>query len=408
MTLTRPFRSLNVLRQRHLATLWVAQVFSAIGDQLYDVAIVWLSVQIVGSEAGFVLAAGSISNLVFGLLGGVYADRWDRRRTLIGADILRAMAVLTLPAAAVIGEITLVHLAIVAAIVGGLTSLFEPTLQASLPSLTRDTQSLQAANALMDVTVRLAFIFGPGLAGVLIALLPLPHFFTLDAITFFISALAILSIRHHFPSQGPIASDEAQSVVKDIRNALGLIKQNTALSWAIVNIGLTNMLWSASFIVGAALLVDRKFEAEVGAYGLLIAAYGVGNVLSNLVVGGLTIDRQRRAFIHFCGSVMLGLGFIIVGFAPTYPIALLGAMIAALGGPMTDVMLLLMIQQDFPANQVGKIYSVRMTTSSAGYSLGLMLAASLFAVTQPDQGILICALGILFVGLVGVLRFWRG
>lgn len=94
-----PLQTLTVLRHTHLMILWLAKIFSAVGDRLHEIAIVWLSVQLIGSEAGFVLAAGATARLLFGLLGGVYADRWNHQKTMIGADLGRAIAVLTIPAA---------------------------------------------------------------------------------------------------------------------------------------------------------------------------------------------------------------------------------------------------------------------------------------------------------------------
>src|SRR5690349_15817125 len=102
---------LRLLRQRHLALLWGGQVFSAIGDYLYEIAVVWIAVQVAGGGAGLVVGAGTVSRFVCGLLGGVFADRWDRRRTLIATDLLRA-GIVTVPLwLASVGRLELWHLA---------------------------------------------------------------------------------------------------------------------------------------------------------------------------------------------------------------------------------------------------------------------------------------------------------
>ena len=134
---------LSILKHRQVFLLWFGRLLSAFGDRFFDISIVWLSAQIIGSEAGFILAAGSISNFVAGLIGGVLADRWDRQKMMITIDIVRASSIMTLPLAAFLGEITLIHLAIAAAIEGALGSLFDPALQASLPLLIEDEQELK-------------------------------------------------------------------------------------------------------------------------------------------------------------------------------------------------------------------------------------------------------------------------
>ena len=89
-----------------------------------------------------------------------------------------------------------------------------------------------------------------------------------------------------------------------------------------------NLAWSAAFTVGLALLTDQAFGASIGVYGLLVAAYGVGNVLSNLVVGGLEV--KHRVTLFFMGKLVLGFGFVVLALAPSVPIALLGAALGAL------------------------------------------------------------------------------
>lgn len=111
------------------------------------------------------MAAGAISRLVFGFVGGVYADRWDRQRTLIVSDLLSAVAVATLLLAAPGSAGILFHLAAVSAWLGMLDSLFQPALQASLPAIAPDSTRLQAANAWLDVTRRLAMALGPSATG---------------------------------------------------------------------------------------------------------------------------------------------------------------------------------------------------------------------------------------------------
>ena len=137
----------RALRQPHLLVLWLSQLLSSIGDHLYEIAVVWFAVQTVGTGTGWVLPAGAIARLVFGLWGGVYVDRWDRRRTLIAVDLIRAATVLTLPIATVWGSITIPHLIVVAIILGATGSLFDPALQAILPTITDDRRTLQAMMA---------------------------------------------------------------------------------------------------------------------------------------------------------------------------------------------------------------------------------------------------------------------
>jgi DHA3 family macrolide efflux protein-like MFS transporter len=395
----------RMLRQPHLAILWVSQVLSAIGDNLYTIAVLWTAVRVAGGRAGIVAAAGTVATLVFGMLGGVYADRWDRQKTMAAVDVLRAATVAILPVLAWRGMLQLWHLAAVAVVVSGLGALFDPALQASLPALVSDRQMLQATNGLMDMTRRLARAIGPSLAGALVAVLSLSHFFTLDAISFVISALAVLSLGRRFAWQ-PARTQTARGlrgICAEIAIAVRIVRAHRALAWALASNGISNIAWGAAFTVGAPLLADRVLSGKVGAYGLIVGAYGIGNVIGNIVIGSLTI--RRRVAMLFTGRLVLGGGFLIMAAATNLPVAMVGSAVAAIGGPMGDIVMLTIIQHDLPANQIGKVYSLRLTVSSAGMALGLLLAGPLYATLSIPLAIALCALLIMTTGTVGLLRF---
>ena len=399
---------LKILRIRHLTILWSSQVLSAIGDYFYLIAVMWIAVKVAGSGAGLVAAAGEGAALLFSLLGGVYADRWNRRTTMISVDLLRGFAVAMLPVLALFHALQLWHLVVVAIIVGSLGVLFDPALQASLPALAGDTQTLQATNGLMDVTRRLARAIGPSLAGLLIAWLPLFHFFTLDAISFFISAFAVFSLGRRFAWK-PLYKEQIarglEGIIVEIIGAIRLVQAHRPLTWAFLLMGVVSLAWSAAFTVGVPLLAARVLRDNISAYGLIVGAYGVGNVLSNLVIGSLLI--RRKVIMLFGGKIVVGAGFLLLAFAPNLPIAMIGSACAAVGGPMGDLMLLTMMQTILPSGQLGKVYSLLILIESAGMSLGLLLALPLFGLLSIPFGITVCALVIMAAGTVGLIRFGK-
>jgi len=399
----------RILSKPHLAVLWLSQVLSAMGNYFYEIAVMWTATKTVGGSAGLIIAAETTSMLIFGLLGGVYADRWNRRTVMVMVDLLRAGTVALLPLLASAGMLQLWHFIVVAVIIGGLGALFDPALQASLPVLVSDAQTLQATNGLMEITRRLARALGPSLAGLLVALMPLTHFFTLDALSFAISALAILSLGHRFAWKATIRQQKYQGingVLHDIREGTQLMWGYRPLAWALITNGIINIAWSIAFIVGVPLLAARVLTGNIGAYGLIVGAYGVGNVLSNIVISNLAI-RRRVPWI-FLGKIVVGTGFLLMASATNLPIAMLGSALAALGGPMEDLMMLLMIQTEIPATHVGKIYSLRMVISSVGGSLGFLLAIPAFTHLSVPLTIALCATLFIVTGLAGLLRFGIG
>lgn len=399
----------RVLRQKLWAVLWTSQVLSAIGDNLYLIALMWIAVRLAGSEAGLIAAAESGSMLVFAVFGGVYVDRWDRRHTMIGADLIRAVAVATLPVAAHFGGIKLWQLAAVAVVLGGFNTLFNPALQASLPDLAGDTQTLQAVNGLMEITRRLAKAVGPSLAGLLLAIIPISQFFSVDAVSFGISALAVLSLgtKHQWKIRSvSLRRPGARGFLDDVGAAAKSLRDHKVLSWSISLHALTNLVWGLAFTVGVPLMTERVLHSGAATYGLIVGAYGVGNVLSNIVVGSITI--RRRVPWLFVGNVVLGIGFIVLAGAPGLLVAMFGSALAAVGGPMSDLVELVMIQTELPPDRIGKVFSLKMLIQNGGYALGLALAGPVFAVTGIRMGIFICALIMAATGIAGLTRFGFG
>lgn len=404
---------LKALRLPQIALLWTSQVLSAMGDYFYTIAVMWIAVKTSGSSAGFVAAAEAVAMFVFGLLGGVYADRWNRRVTMIVVDGVRAVAVMALPILALTGRLQFWHLVVVAVIIGSLSALFDPALQASLPALTGgETRTLQATNGLMDITRRLARTLGPGLAGLLVTFLPLAHLFTLDSLSFVISALAICALGSRFAWQP--AKEEQQShqnglsgIVQDVAGGMRLVGGHRPLVWSLGAIFLSNFVWSIAFVVGVPLLIARGgLGGSVGVYGLIIAAYGVGNVLSNLVIGSLNI--KRRVLTIFLGKGFLGLGFLLLAFSSSVPMALFASALAAIGGPMGDIMIIMMLQTDLPANQIGKAYSLRMIVENVGAALGLLVAVPFLGLVSVSLGMALSALLLVVTSVIGLVRFgWR-
>ncbi|HET8845973.1 MAG TPA: MFS transporter [Ktedonobacteraceae bacterium] len=399
---------LKVLRTPQLAMLWSGQMLSAIGDQCFSVAIIWITTRLLGSMAGVVGALSSLVALMASLPGGVLADRWPRRGTMIYTDLLRAALAGTLALLAVSGALQIWQLILLSIGLETLGTLFDPALIATLPLLVRDSKQLYSMNALMDGTQRMARILGPGLTGLLLLILPLTHFFTLDAISFALSALSIFTLTRYFPTRHTQvvekSSEPGGQFFTDMRIALHHLRAHSRLTWALGSLGLTNIAWSATFLIGVPLLVAHMPGASAGTYGLIVSAYGVGNVLSLFLTGNLA--RSHNLYMMFGGQIVLGMGFMLIGIASTPGIAMIGAVIAAFGSPIGDLILLTMIQTDFPLEHVGKMYSLRRLIAGTGMMLGSALAAPLFASLNIATGIVLCSCTILLVGSVSLIHAW--
>ncbi len=393
--------------RRHIVRLWLGQVATGLGDQLHSVALVWIAVESLGERAGWVMAAGAVSRLAFGFVGGAYADRWDRQQTLIICDMLSAVAVATLLLATPGSAGILLHLAAVSAWLGMLDSLFQPALQASLPAIAPDSSRLQAANAWLDVTRRLAMALGPSATGLLLVWMPLQTFFAVDALSFVLSAILIGSLgrRYAWRAEASPGSSGRSSLGAEIRGAARLVAREHRLVWGLGQHVVWNFGLGAALTLGLAMIANGELAGGPALLGYATGAYGVGNVLSNLVLAHSDIRNTTR-MLHL-GALVAALGWALVAFVISVPVWLFVIALTAFGGPMTDLMLLRLIQTRFPADQIGKVYSFRFTLSRAAAGLGLMVAPAVYGAYGPRVGMALgaSALGIVALwGLAGASR----
>lgn len=393
------------LKRPRIASIWAGLLVSATGDQFYQIALIWIAASLVGSEAGYVTATQALAVCGVGLLSGVLVDRWDNRRTMIGAELVRMAALLSVPIAFALGWLGMAQLYLVAFAAAASRTFYQPALQASLPVLVPDTDLRLATNGLLDATRRFARILGAGMIGTVALLLPAEHFFVIAALTCLVPILAVAPLRAAFGLTPQV-----------IRGASGLrgfgvefvevsrqIARHRPLMWSLAGSTLGNGVWNIVFILGLVLHVQAVLPGEIGAYGYIMAAYGVGNVAATLVVG--SVRRVSLERIMLASRIFYGGGIVALALAPDVATLSLAAAFASFGGPMNDIPFLALMQRHFAARQIGRVYAFRLVVDSVGLLAGSVIAALAFA-AYPIPWV-IGASGALMIAF-GLFASWRG
>ncbi|WP_157661096.1 MFS transporter [Burkholderia ubonensis] len=373
------------LLHRPVALLWSGLAISAIGDEFFAVAAMWLAVQISGSNASWLGALRGAAALTGALLGGIWAERWDHRRTMLGADLARAALSIVPVLAWSLGLMHLWLLAVPIMLMMIMNSLFDPALRASLPRLVSAPGQLQATNALFDSILRVARVIGPTLAAAVTILIPLEHLFTLNSITFLLSAWAIAKLDKALPRLPPRHTSRRAGLTAGWRSLAGRRRMQVVYICA----ALGNVAWALGISIGMALAVV-KYDVNgfgvhgIAAYGLLMGAYGVGNLVAILIIGNITIRHLYEGFSF--GSAVNGLGIAIAGAAVMclpreYVLVgmMLGACIAALGGPLIDIAFLLLLQTTFSQQEIAGLARLRFAALGASILVAGACGAFLYA-----------------------------
>ena len=391
-------------------SLLAGLTLSAVGDQLYGVALVWVAVAVFGPAAGYLSALQAACGMAAALLAGRWADRWEQRRSMVAADGLRAAVLVLLVAWWLTrGAPPAAGLALAIAVLAGAEAVFRPALAATLPTLLPDRVMLPAANALFDTTERSARLIGPGLVGVLAGSLPVVHFFTLDAASFLLSAVAVLSLGRAPTGATPGQRPSRRSVLRGFAAVRG-----NPLLWSVLLVsGPVYGLWLAAFYLALPLAIEQAHITGVGgsglgAFGLVISAYGCTNLLSTLVVGSRPIPLHPGRMM-FCGTLITGLGTagLALGARAGLLTLMACAAAAAVGGPMKDIPTAVLRQTAVPPGDVAAAARAFMIVGYAGIIVAMLAAPRFARMVGPGPMLALCGAGLMAISVWGLGRHWQ-
>jgi hypothetical protein len=324
---------------------------------------------------------------------------------MILADVARGCIVLIPVGVAFFQPVSLWLLIATAIAVGGLKPFFDPALYALIPRLVQDQRLRQATNGLIDVTPRVARILGPAMVSVLHQCLPILHFLTLDAMTFFLSALAIWRVKRALRDDAPTPAQVANSAggVRAILDMFYSVAGFPLMQFLVYGHAVASSAWYLGFILSTALLLHERMPDQIGSYGLVLASYGIGNVASTVLVANLVITRAVR--FMFMGRLIAGLSFVGFAYAPDVATMIGLACLGACGAPMHNLPFLGLLQAHFAPVTVARVYRLRLMAERGCICIALLVSPVLFAHFPISSVIAGCGVLILAVGVGGLTLF---
>lgn len=294
--------SQSLWRNRAFTRLWVAHVTSGAGTAITSVALPLTAVLLLGaspSQMGLLAAAGSLPNLLFGLVAGVWVDRLPRRPILVWSDIGRALLLASVPAAAWWGELSFLQLWLVTFAAGTLTVFFQIAAISLLPALV-EKSSLVDANSRLSTSDALISIAGPAAAGGLVQLLGAARTILIDALSYLLSALALRALPEpvlDHPANGvggkegecgDRQSSRARTLLHEIGEGVHELLRTPLLTALTISSSLGMLAGSLAAAVQMLFLVEQ-LGLSPALIGTVLACGGVGSLL-----GALLAPRAAR------------------------------------------------------------------------------------------------------------------
>jgi MFS family permease len=358
-----------VLREeRQFRLLFLGQALSVVGDRMTQVVLPFAVLSIGGSvtDVGIVAAAGFVPFIFLGLIGGVVADRIERRRILISSDLVRLVSQAAAGLLLVTGTAEVWHLAALTAVFGAADAFFSPAFTGLLPQTIAEPHHLQPANALRGMSFSTGSIVGPVLGGLLVAGVGEGGALIADAATFGVSVLCLLSLRPRLVERG-----DPEPFATDLRGGWREVRARTWVWSFLLAMVIYHVVVLPSIWVLGPVLMEEDFDGATS-WAVITAAFGLGSIVADLL-----LLRWRPRFALRAAGVGLALAScqaVIIGSG--LPLAAIAAVefFAAIGVSAFFTLWETSLQEHIPAGSLSRVSSYDYVASAGMMPLGVIVA----------------------------------
>ena len=368
----------SALRYPDFRWLLSALAVSQIGDWLYNLALVVLVYDRTHSAlwAGVTTAARVVPVVVLGPLGGVLADRFDRRRIMIMCDLAR-MGLMVLLAAVAAFQLPIVLAPVIAAAATAAAAPYVPCVAAVTPHIVEDAD-LPGANAARSAVTGAGIVLGPALGGVLLLLGSPASAFALNALTFGLSALAVLAIRADGdpnPFRPRRAADRPGGLLREVAQGAAALRAHPAALRLVGADAMCSVLYGAQTVL--LLLVSRQVGLGAQGYGYMFAAIGAGGLLGTALAG--RVSRLRSRPVLAAALALAGLPTLLLAVVrwPAAAIVLTG--LTGTGALLVEILTETTLQRELDEDVFGRAYGIAFPAAIAGIVVGSVIAPGLAA-----------------------------
>jgi MFS family permease len=377
-------RALAAFTYRDFRVLWFGAFTSTVGTWMQKVAQSWLVFDL--TKSSFYLGLddflGQLPILLFTLLGGVIADRHDRRRLLLGSQYVQMATAFTLAALVFWHRVGIWQILALSFTTGFAQAFGGPAYQSLIPSLVNNKKDLPNAIALNSIQFNLARVFGPLLAGMTMAAFGAAACFTLNGFSFLVLIVALMSLAvKHLPPA------DRKPILHELKGGLTYARSQPAIVALTVLAFLTTFL-GLPLLTFLPIFAREIFHGDIGRYSQMMAFSGAGAVVGALIVAWL--GRFRHMGLTLL-SVQVIFGILIAGFAYSSVPWLSDLILFLAGGSLICVfsMTASLVQLIVPDHLRGRVVSIYMVAFRGGMPLGSLAAGYSASVSSAPHVLMV-------------------
>ena len=390
------------LTHRNFRLLWIGALTSSVGTWMQKVAQAWLIVTMARSRSAFFLGLdsflGDLPLLLLTMIGGVFADRRDRRHMILMSQTFQMLVALLLAGLIYAKSIRISHVLVLSLMVGCVRAFGGPAYESLLPTLV-GKEHLANAIALNSIQFNLAQVIGPFVAGAALAAFGMVACFGLNSISFLFVIAAVLALRDvHVP---PMATE---NMVAQFKGGLRFV-HNSPNFVTVMVLGFFAAFLSAPLLTFLPIITKDVFHRDVGFYTQLMTFSGAGAVMGALIAAWLGknkyMGRILLILLTLFGTVIVGFGLSRKAYLSVSILFIGGALFVMCSSLTTSVAQILA-----PPEFRGRVVSIYLVAFLGGSPLGNL--ASGWLVTRVHSApMMLVANGTALV-LVGLSFLMRG
>jgi MFS family permease len=383
------------LTYRDFRVLWLGAMTSSVGTWMQKVAQNWLVLTLAGASSAFYLGLdsflGELPILLFTLIGGVVADRYDRRRLLVTSQLVQMSSAFALATLVYFDVVRIWHVLILSAVTGCAQAFGGPAYQSLMPLLV-ETKDLPNAVALNSIQFNVARVVGPLLAGAALAALGMVACFGLNGLSFLAVIVAILSLHtRHVPVMSGLRMRD------DLKGGVAYVRGNRPLV-ALIVVGFATTFLGYPLLTFLPLFARNVFLGDVARYTHLMAFAGSGAVVGALGVAWMgRFPHMGRALL----AIQFAYGTVVVVFAASRVLWFSELLLFVAGAllVMTTSLTTSLAQLVAPNEMRGRVMSIYMVAFRGGMPLGSLVAG--WAANQTSAPAVLTLNGVLLSLVAG-------
>ena len=377
--------------------LWLADLLSQTGSQVSSIALLIVVFRLRSStaEVAGLVFCQTIPAVIFGLYAGAIIDRFPKKPLLVGADLVRALTVASIPLVSDLWAIYLLGFLTATA-----TAVFAPARQAVIPELVEE-ESRVNANALSSLTFGVMLFLGPGIGGAIAGFWSVSAAFYIDSATFICSAIFLsgIAISHRAPEH----KSTLRTLTKDIGAGMQYVWSHNVIAFVFF------LLFIGNVSLGFWFPVLPSFNAEYlhgnnFTFGLIYSAFGLGSLLGGPLAPTI-VKRFTKGRIFYCTIALDALCFIIFSLSPSLYFALGISIVWGMVVVVLVVVYETMMQNIIEPEFRGRVFSMGSIQFNGGMLIAQLIAINIAGVLRPERIFLYT--GCTYLSLILLASLWK-